>query len=247
MHAHARAQQDWRGAEVQSSVKTDADFQALKARGLVEGPFDNDRRRYARKSWQAERALERAYPGFGKKKERAAHLRALRTELLGAEKVEAMLDDAFATPWLNGPFELSAAAKKEVAKEEARRANSDRQAETDRLAREELQARQADAVARLEAEAADPNLAWNRDARFTEVLELLNGPAPWRKANSHYELAISANGARIGLNSFLARRLAVLALNIIAGVEPAQLFGAAEPKPERSTFEALAESQEGNR
>jgi len=111
-------------------------------------------------------------------------------------------------------------------------ADADREARAaeQREAEKALADRRAKAVDDLEAEVAalGPDA---RAARFAEVLVLLNGPAPWTRGLGYYDLAQAENGSIIGVDSPLARRMAILAVNIAAGADLAQLYAALPDPP----------------
>lgn len=147
---------------------------------------------------------------------RTKELSNLREALLGVEQAKACQKaKAYATEWLNGPFELSPGGKQML----DRRAQSERDkaaAEAKAKAEAEIKERQLRA---FEAEAPDMSL----DAIGNRLRQLLaegKASAPWIPGVNNWEWCRTADQSYITGSSSRALRLAMLAVNALTGQWP---------------------------
>jgi len=232
-------------AEVQGAAMTlDEDAIALEKAGLIlipTGRHKTDGRSYATLDAGARSALDTLFPqGNGAD----AFALEMRAEL----ELPSPDDDAYSTPWLNGPFEVPADVQAEIDA-----ATAEREAlVADNIARREAQDAERATLAQRGRVAAEQAAAFVAEARaagtvspeaFVAVAETAEAPLPWRvTANGGVQ---AADGAMIihGANAAvpdrgLARmRLLVTAANAAAGLptpdeeqpEPEQAIDGSDP------------------
>ncbi|MDR7230605.1 ParB/RepB/Spo0J family partition protein [Caulobacter sp. BE264] len=236
--ANANSQSSYYSTEI-AAEHSDGPFgealAALQERGwvYVSGPGYQDGRWKVTVYFQARNWLDKAYadhapPEVGT----AGHLRvvarAIRTELHDAAAAANAYDpgdaDGYATPWLNGPFELSAEGAAIVAQRAQGEADKAAKAEADAEAKTKARraGRQAYTLAReLEVDLSKRTGFANIDRRISATLEIAEAPLPWRVRTDG--TVIDANGAdvvtgRSGNERSTARMwVMVMAVNAAAG------------------------------
>ena len=239
------------GAYATAQVRGDGApaLRALVERGLLHKPYPGQGDGYLRTSVPplAITALEGRFGGVkGDAKRRAAIARMRestkrwpgRTTPDPDKPLDAGAEEPYATPWLNGPFKVDRAWREEHDAREAERTKAEQERAAMKAAHDKLH----DQVTEFEREAADMTPS-GRQARLVKLLRAANAPAPWRPNldTRYYDSpdAWAANEVGIKRTSAVCNRLQFIALNMAAGVAPADW-----PPTSREVVEAVTNEGE---
>jgi ParB/RepB/Spo0J family partition protein len=224
-----------KGSPCGAEIRWDTDqttLAALRSEAFIYGgssPSWEDKRYRVQLGHNGAQSLERYYPDYQKAAERRAHLERLYEQVKGPV-IYWPNEGEYANEWLNGPFELSPEIAKAKVEEEARQK---RAAESAALM-EEARAKLDEIEAKFYADLPSLSSEALRD-RVISLLQAFNAPAPWLPVDG-YDVAAAANGAFVRGNSRCAK-LAVIALNVLAGCDAAAIFGVEAKTLEREAFE----------
>lgn len=210
------------------AMAADPDAVALEKAGLITIPTGRNSQGQARGGLDsaAHPAVQALFPDAP-----TAYVEALCADL----GLPAPADEAYVTPWLNGPFEIPAAIQAEIEAEAAaaQAQEQERQAERDRLAAEREAAAERGRQAALRAaelteQARAQQAAAVEPEVFADAASAAEAPLPWRVTATGGVVAADGSpiihgGNMAVLDRGLARmRLLVLAANGAAGLETPQ-------------------------
>lgn len=237
----------WARVEINPAPADDPTVKSLQSRSILvvsDSPKWDDARFYAGINYSGQSVAEVTFPWLTEKaNKRREGLTDLQREILGAD---APVEGGFATPWLNGPFELSAEGQALIDRRAQQEADAERarelQAQRSEEKRQKLAAARIATSELVERVVAIGDAPPPIDPEFESVVTGLNHPLPW-SSNDRGEV-LDAQGAtvfRVG-DYYGAVSDRELALAVVVSLAANSAGGVPMPPPpaapERSVFEA---------